>query len=435
MAERTVYLDPPPHTWRSRKIVVEPYHWYARVELDREGHVERNRSAVGGLPEPVMAAVERVRESAMDRIWLAGYRGGFTFSDDVDRVALCIDFRHVDEAIDALRSAELDHDPAKLDALAQALALPVDDWLAPGERQLVRGIDFDVRPTVFLRFLRGKASAQRLRLNGRATVDGVWVRPQLTATERLSRQAFPEQYTDRPDRWSDAAPSDSPWRPFEQRRSRGGSVGAVPVALRNMNVAIGTTCPCGFRNAANEDAQLAFEQQHRKQHLHWSLGVPIPKTVPWHDGNVALVTTQSSMSWRSLTRQVALVPKRENGYDFPSWDVGTEPAESPRNKRAYLLRKGNYAIGYLTVSDLDHHSWRDFHNDERSGGNDTSIRPCIDLIWVAAVHRGKGVAGSLVALMAEDYGCEIGDVSWSHPVSEAGERLARRISPRGIWVT
>jgi len=137
MAVRTVYLDPPPYTWRSRKIVVEPYRWYARVELDREGYVERYRSADEGLPEPVMAAVERVRERAMDQLWLAGYTGGFTFSDDVERVALCIDFRHIDEAVDALRSAELDHDPTKLDALAQALPLPVDDWLAPGERQLL----------------------------------------------------------------------------------------------------------------------------------------------------------------------------------------------------------------------------------------------------------------------------------------------------------
>lgn len=435
MAERTVYLDPPPYSWRSRKIVVEPYRWYARVELDREHHVDGNRSTEGGLPGSVMAAVERVRERAMDQLWLAGYRGGFTFGDDVERVALCIDFRHIDEAVAALRSAELDHDPAKLDALAEALALPVDDWLAPGERQLVRGIDFDGRPTAFLRFLRGKARGQGLRLNGRATLDGVWVRPQLTTTERLSRQAFPEHYTDRPDRWSDAAPSNSPSRPYEQQRSRGGRVGAVPVTLRNISVAIGAKCPCGFRNATSEEVQDAFEQQHRKQHLHWSLGVPVPKTVPWRGGNVALVTTQSSIAWRRLTKQVALVPKRENGYDFPSWDVGEKPTESGKRKRAYLLRKGSYTIGYLTVSDLDQHSWRDFNNEERSGDHDDSTRPCIDLVWVAAVHRGKGVAGSLVALMAEDFGCEIGDVSWSYPVSEAGERLARRISPRGIWVT
>lgn len=429
MVERTVYLDPPPHTWRSRKIVVESYRWYARVELDRESYVERHRGTDTGLPAPVMAAVDRVRERAIDQLRLAGYQGGFTFSDD-ERVDVCIDFRHIDEAVEALQSAELDHDPAKLDALAEALALPVDDWLAPGERQLLRGADFDVMPTVFLRFLRGKARAQGLKLNGRATLGGVWVRPQLTASERLSRQAFPERYTDRPDRWSDAPPSDGPLRPFEQRHNRYSSMGAIPVELRNINVDIGAKCPCGLRGATDENA---FEQ-HRKHHLHWSLGIPVPKNVPWHHGNTALVTTRSSMAWRTLTKQVALLPKRENGYDFPSWDVGAEPVESQTNKRAYLLRNGNYVIGYLTVSDLDEHSWWNFNNDERPAADDASTRPCIDLIWVAAVHRGKGVAGSLVALMAEDFGCQIGGVSWSHPVSEAGERLARRISPQGIWV-
>ena len=252
MAERTIYLDPPPHTWRSRKIVVEPYRWYARVELDREGPVERHRSADAVLPAHVMAAVGRVRERAMDHLWLAGYQGGFTFSDDVDRVAICIDFRHIDGAVDALRSAELDHDSAKLDTLAEALALPVDNWLAPGERQLLRGIDFDVRPAVFLRFLRGKARALGLKLNGRATLDGVWVRPQLTASERLSRQAYPERYTDRPDRWSNAPSSDGPWRPFEQRHRRVGSMGAIPVELRNITVGIDAKCPCGLRGVTDE---------------------------------------------------------------------------------------------------------------------------------------------------------------------------------------
>lgn len=175
------------------------------------------------------------------------------------------------------------------------------------------------------------------------------------------------------------------------------------------------------------------DEQHRQHHLQWSLGVPVPKNVPWHHGNVALVTTRSSKAWRSLARRVALIPKRENGYDFPSWDIGETPLESDVNKRAYLLRNGSHVIGYLTVSDLDLHSWWNFTGYERSTID--AIRPCIDLIWVASVHRGKGAAGALVTLMAEDFGCQVGDVSWSYPVSEAGERLARRMSPQGIWVS
>jgi hypothetical protein len=430
MSDRTVHLDPPPYTWRTRKITFESYQWYAKVELNREGYVDSHRDIDTDLPEQVMAAVDRLRRRAMDRLWLAGYPGGFSYGEGSDRVTLFVEFRHIDETVEALRAAELEHDPAGLDALAQVLALPVEDWLAPGERQLLRGVDFDVRPTVFLRFLRGKAREQGLRLNGRATADDVWVRPQLTATDRMSRQAFPEQYADRPDRWSDAPPSDGPWRPFEERRNRGGSTDAEPVEIRRLNVKSGGGCPCGFRDATDD----YFFERHRRHHLQWSLGVPVPKNLPWEIGNIALVTTRSSIGWRRLAYQVALLPKRENGYDFPSWDVGEEPADDPRRKRVYLLRDGRYVVGYLTVSDLDGHAWWDFNSEEHFGERDDSVRPCIDLIWVAAVHRGRGLAGALVELLAEDFGCQVGDVSWSHPVSAAGQRLARRISPGGIWV-
>lgn len=65
----------------------------------------------------------------------------------------------LEASIEALRLAELDRDYSKLHVLAGRLALPVEEWLAPGERQLVRGIDFDTSPPVFLKFLRGKAKS------------------------------------------------------------------------------------------------------------------------------------------------------------------------------------------------------------------------------------------------------------------------------------
>ncbi|MCF6474752.1 hypothetical protein FAF44_41205 [Nonomuraea sp. MG754425] len=39
-----------------------------------------------------------------------------------------------------------------LHALADPLALPVENWLSPGEKELVRGIDFSPPPGVFLTF-------------------------------------------------------------------------------------------------------------------------------------------------------------------------------------------------------------------------------------------------------------------------------------------
>ncbi|MFF2012986.1 hypothetical protein ACFVWY_28470 [Streptomyces sp. NPDC058195] len=45
-------------------------------------------------------------------------------------------------------SAELDHDYSGLDALATRLELPLDNWLDPGEKELVRGLRFHTLPAV-----------------------------------------------------------------------------------------------------------------------------------------------------------------------------------------------------------------------------------------------------------------------------------------------
>ncbi|GAA1697966.1 hypothetical protein GCM10009680_42690 [Streptomyces yatensis] len=54
---------------------------------------------------------------------------------------------------------------------------------------------------------------------------------------------------------------------------------------------------------------------------------------------------------------------------------------------------------------------------------------------MADAYRRKGVGATLVEALADDFGCQIADVSWSTPISEAGRRLAHRISPEGIWIS
>jgi pilus assembly protein TadC len=48
-------------------------------------------------------------------------------------------------------------------------------------------------------------------------------------------------------------------------------------------------------------------------------------------------------------------------------------------------------------------------------------------------YRRQGVGATLVQALAEDFGCQVADVSWLSPISDAGRRLARRIPPAGIW--
>ncbi|WP_329112135.1 hypothetical protein [Streptomyces sp. NBC_01353] len=175
MTERTTYLDPDPRDWRSRKIGVRASRWYSTVTLDRDGYVDaaNSRGDDSQLPAAYEEAVERARNASIDRIWCDGYPGEFWFAGGPRWVTLYVQFPHVEAAVEALRLAELDHDYSGLHSLADRLALPVDEWLAPGERELPRGVDFDAPPHVFLRFLRGQARKCGVRLNGRATAGSV----------------------------------------------------------------------------------------------------------------------------------------------------------------------------------------------------------------------------------------------------------------------
>ncbi|MFF7655747.1 hypothetical protein ACFZCY_38995 [Streptomyces sp. NPDC007983] len=62
-------------------------------------------------------------------------------------------------------------------------------------------------------------------------------------------------------------------------------------------------------------------------------------------------------------------------------------------------------------------------------------RPRIILIWVADVYRHRGVGAALVQALVDDFGGHVADVSWSAPISSAGQRLARRLSSKGIWIS
>ncbi|WP_411144906.1 GNAT family N-acetyltransferase [Streptomyces sp. x-80] len=433
MTEQTVYLDPPPYNWRTRKIEVRPSRWYATVQLNRDGYAEvaRRQGLDPELPSAYQEAIDAARGAAIDRLRYDGSSDSFSWSNGPSWVTLFVPFRQVKAAVEALHVAELNHDYGAARALADQLALPVDDWLAPGERELIRGVDFDPPPRVFLRFLRGKARQQGVRLNGRATAGSVWVRPTLSPVEKLLRENRPERYPGWVDRWSEYDEPDSmPIRPWVGGQDQDLSYGATRVEFREVTTPDRSGCPCGMslRDLADGDSQ------HTTHHTAWTFGIRAPKNLEWHS-DLAVVTTQSPISWRRLANRVARMPQKEEHYDFNSWNHLGEPEATSDNVRAYLLKANGHVIGYLAANDASEHLRWDLVDGSPDGDHDSTLRPRIILIWVADIYRRQGVGAMLVQALADDFGCQVADVSWSTPVSDAGQQLARRVSPQGIWIS
>ncbi|MGX1851687.1 GNAT family N-acetyltransferase [Streptomyces sp. NPDC055299] len=433
MTERTIYLDPDTGDRSSRTIRIRPRRWYATVQLDRDDYVDAARSQGHDpeLPATFYESVDRARMAAIDRIRYEGRGDAFSWGEDPRWVTLFVPFPHVEAAVAALRAAELERDYSMLRELAERLTLPIGDWLAPGERELLRGVDFDPPPHAFLRFLRSKAKQHGVRLNARATIDSVWVRPTLAPLQKQIREKLPERYPGWVDRWSGyVEPDDAPIRPWVGGRAQDLSHGATHVQFRAATTPSNHKCPCGMRlRDLDED-----DKKHASHHSAWAYGIRVPKNLDWW-GDLAVVTTQSPIMWRKLANRVGRLPQKEGHYDFNSWSHIGEPEVTPDNMRTYLLQANGHVIAYLAAHDTSQHRRWNLTEEPQDDNEDTALRPRIILIWVAEVYRHQGVGSTLLQALAEDFDCQVADASWSTPVSDAGLRLARRASPEGIWIS
>lgn len=63
------------------------------------------------------------------------------------------------------------------------------------------------------------------------------------------------------------------------------------------------------------------------------------------------------------------------------------------------------------------------------------VRPEVGLIFVAKEWRRTGVATAFVQALASDAGMTTADITWEQPFTEAGEALARAVSPDRVWIS
>lgn len=438
---RRIWLDPTPagRRYGARRIDIEPGRYFTTVTLDRDDYAYRldsqGHTAEAELSAEFTEAVLRFLNCACDHLWVNGYPGGFSYGLGPGTVTLFVPYALADQAAEALRAAEIDGDVHELDVLAEALKVPLDDWLAPGERELRRGVDFAATPSAFLQFLRGKARARGLRLNGRAVPGAIWVRPQMPPLRRELRSRYPADYADYadPTLYVDHRDSDSvPLRPYVGARAQTTNSECTPVVFVESHARSrkNDRCPCGSARALETD-----DSRHVQRHMRWATGVPVPRTLTWHGENIAVVTATSPVRWRELAHKCALLPKRENGYDFASFSVG-DGTPSEDNLRAYLYRLEGRVVGFVSAIDTDVAQWRSFEPPKvRPQPTDGRLRPVVNVIFTAHVWRRQGIAKELVEAIAADAELPVSEIAWNTPLSTAGSALARSTATDGAWLT
>jgi hypothetical protein len=195
-ATRTIYLDDR-HTRDARVIHVRKGgRHYKDIVLNRDNYLWHNgeKDASRAAPTAFLDAVEYARTRLIDRIWYAGYDGGFTYGVGDTYVHIYAPDAHVDATVEALRAAELHANYHPLYALGDAVKVPYEQWLAPGERVLVRGIDYDTTTSAFRRYLRHHGKRADLRMNVRVEGDTIRIRPVPTQTARLLHEYNPDKH-------------------------------------------------------------------------------------------------------------------------------------------------------------------------------------------------------------------------------------------------
>lgn len=207
MQQSITFLDPASASHGRRRIcrypLAAPNSSFVQVQLDRDTYVDsmQLKGEVSWQPE-VLHAAERCRQAGFDRSVFRGYtldEFGGSLSDRW--VALLVPGDFVEAAVEALREAEMDGRTEKLTALTQQLAVPLDTWLAPGEREFRRGVDYPCSSRHFLRVLGLYAADRKLRVRGRAEGDSVRVdvRPELSTERRARLQRAAHKAARQPD--------------------------------------------------------------------------------------------------------------------------------------------------------------------------------------------------------------------------------------------
>lgn len=153
--------------------------------------------------------------------------------------------------------------------------------------------------------------------------------------------------------------------------------------------------------------------------------------------SVSLVTPRSYLAQRIRAEKVARLGKREMGYDFSAF-TRFDPNDQ-YDAHVFLGHKAGRAIGLLVLRSrpvVRHFTWIDGSKRIDTGEREfaPSRRWTVDFVWLHPSHRRQGLAIQLLNTAAAYMCIDVQQFAWTTPFSEAGEQLARRLSPQSFFV-
>lgn len=184
------------------------------------------------------------------------------------------------------------------------------------------------------------------------------------------------------------------------------------------------TCEkCGLTYAEDDQSDRRY---HNKRHDVYVNG---PK-VDLQDG-VHLLSPGDPLRHRKAAEQAARVFSLEMKYDFPAYCATDRSDFANNGTRAVVYVMAGRLVGLLV-----HREWR-CCSYLRVSSEKVKARPetrclCLDIVWVSATTRRRGIGRRLVSTFLEN----LGDLPLAvlTPISDAGMALLSSFRLTGFWI-
>ena len=192
--------------------------------------------------------------------------------------------------------------------------------------------------------------------------------------------------------------------------------------------------------------------RHRRLHAEWRDGAELRPVAT--DRVVARLTDPAGVEILEITpssptvqqkraeRVVSAANRYHLRYDGPQYEAhetDNYPSNAEYGTRVYVARLKGRGGGFVLLRRRSAYwelTWTDYAEGRNPGAPVASpTRWCVDLVWVRAGLRRRGVASSLIRIAAERLEIEARDFAWGGPFKPDGEALARVLSPNIVRMT